>query len=118
LAFIGKTSQNGKRFYLKRTARRHYSPESLRRGRRSHGRANGTSAQQSETTPQSVAIGDSKRTERAAATASQSASALAELQAQIVGIGHSLREEDLAEKKQRITPSTVDHEAEAESLPS
>ena len=43
-------------------------------------------------------------------------SALAELQAQIVGIGHSLREEDLADKKHRIAPSTVDHEAEAESL--
>ena len=43
-------------------------------------------------------------------------SALAELQAQIVGIGHSLREEDLAEKKQNPAPPTIDHEAEKESL--
>jgi hypothetical protein len=43
-------------------------------------------------------------------------SALADLQAQIVGIGHSLREEDLAEKKQNPAPPTVDHEAEKESL--
>ena len=43
-------------------------------------------------------------------------SALAELQAQIVGIGHSLREENLADKKQEIAPDTDDHKAEAESL--
>jgi hypothetical protein len=43
-------------------------------------------------------------------------SALAELQAQIVGIGHSLREEDLADKKHRIAPDTVEHKSEAESL--
>ena len=42
--------------------------------------------------------------------------ALADLQAQIVGIGHSLREEDSAEKKQTQAPPTVDHEAEKESL--
>jgi len=43
-------------------------------------------------------------------------SALAELQAQIVGIGHSLREENLADKRQEIAPDTDDHKAEAESL--
>jgi hypothetical protein len=43
-------------------------------------------------------------------------SALAELQAQIVGIGHSLREENLADKRQEIAPDTADHKAEAESL--
>ncbi len=43
-------------------------------------------------------------------------SALADLQAQIVGIGHSLREEEIAEQKSRPTPLTIDHEAEKESL--
>ncbi len=43
-------------------------------------------------------------------------SALADLQAQIVGIGHSLREEDLADKKHRIAPDTIEYKAEAESL--
>ena len=43
-------------------------------------------------------------------------SALAELQAQIVGIGHSLREENLADKRQEIALDTDDHKAEAESL--
>ena len=43
-------------------------------------------------------------------------SALADLQAQIIGIGHALREEDLADKKHRIAPDTVEHKAEAESL--
>ena len=43
-------------------------------------------------------------------------SALADLQAQIVDIGQTLREEEIAEQKRRPTPLTVDHEAEAESL--
>lgn len=43
-------------------------------------------------------------------------SALAELQAQIVGIGHALREEESAEQKHDLNPNTVAHEAEAESL--
>ena len=43
-------------------------------------------------------------------------SALADLQAQIVDIGHTLREEDVADQKQRPAPTTVDHEAEKESL--
>ena len=43
-------------------------------------------------------------------------SALADLQAQIVDIGQTLREEEIAEQKRRPTTPTVDHEAEKESL--
>ena len=43
-------------------------------------------------------------------------SALADLQAQIVNIGHTLREEEIAEQMHRPTLPTVDHEAEKESL--
>jgi len=57
-----------------------------------------------------------KRTEARPPLLHKALSALAELQAQIVGIGHSLREEDLADKKQRIAPVTVENQAEAESL--
>ena len=60
--------------------------------------------------------GTPKRAETRPPLLHKALSALADLQAQIVGIGHSLREEDVAEKKQRIEPITVDHEAEKESL--
>ena len=60
--------------------------------------------------------GTPKRVEARPPLLHKALSALADLQAQIVGIGHSLREEDVAEKKQRIEPITVDHEAEKESL--
>ncbi|MBL8631775.1 MAG: hypothetical protein JNM40_01030 [Myxococcales bacterium] len=43
-------------------------------------------------------------------------SALADLQAQIVGIGQSLREEESTEQKHDLNPNTVAHEAETESL--
>ena len=60
--------------------------------------------------------GTPKRVEARPPLLHKALSALADLQAQIVGIGHSLREEDLAEKKQNPAPPTVDHEAEKESL--
>lgn len=60
--------------------------------------------------------GTPKRAEARPPLLHKALSALADLQAQIVGIGHSLREEDVAEKKQRIEPITVDHEAEKERL--
>jgi len=60
--------------------------------------------------------GTPKRAETRPPLLHKALSALADLQAQIVGIGHSLREEDVAEKKQRIEPITIDHEAEKESL--
>ena len=60
--------------------------------------------------------GTPKRAETRPPLLHKALSALAELQAQIVGIGHSLREEDEAGQKQRIEPITVDHEAEKESL--
>ena len=60
--------------------------------------------------------GTPKRAETRPPLLHKALSALADLQAQIVGIGHSLREEDLADKKHRIAPDTVEHEAEAESL--
>ena len=57
-----------------------------------------------------------KRAETRLPLLQKALAALADLQAQIVGIGHSLREEDVAGQKQRIEPITVDHEAEKESL--
>ena len=57
-----------------------------------------------------------KRAETRLPLLQKALAALADLQAQIVGIGHSLREEDSAEKKQTPAPPTVDHEAEKESL--
>lgn len=97
------TSPSGKRARIDRT----YCAESCRvlayRVRRQH-RADGNPEQ----TP--------KRAETRPPLLHKALSALAELQAQIVGIGHSLREEDLADKKQRIAPHTIDHEAESESL--
>ena len=60
--------------------------------------------------------GTPKRVEARPPLLHKALSALADLQAQIVGIGHSLREEDVAGQKQRIEPITVDHEAEKESL--
>ena len=59
---------------------------------------------------------DSQTSGSATSLLHKALSALADLQAQIVGIGHSLREEDVAGQKQRIEPITVDHEAEKESL--
>lgn len=97
------TSPSGKRARIDRT----YCAESCRvlayRVRRQH-RADGNPEQ----TP--------NRAEARPPLLHKALCALAELQAQIVGIGHSLREEDLADKKQRIEPHTVEHEAEAESL--
>ncbi len=97
------TSPTGKRVRIDRT----YCAESCRvlayRVRRQH-RAEGNT----ERTP--------KRAEVRPPLLHKALSALAELQAQIVGIGHSLRENDLAEKQQRVEPDSVDHEAEAESL--
>ncbi len=97
------TSPSGKRARIDRT----YCAESCRvlayRVRRQH-RVEGNPEQ----TP--------KRVEVRPPLLHKALSALAELQAQIVGIGHSLREEDLADKKHRIAPDTVEHEAEAESL--
>ena len=97
------TSPSGKRARIDRT----YCAESCRvlayRVRREH-RADGNPEQ----TP--------KRAETRPPLLHKALSALADLQAQIVGIGHSLREEDLAEKKQNPAPPTVDHEAEKESL--
>ncbi len=59
-----------------------------------------------------------KRTDARQPLLHKALSALAELQAQIVDIGQTLREEELAEHKQRSPdkPLTVDHEAEKESL--
>ena len=97
------TSPSGKRARIDRT----YCAESCRvlayRVRRQH-RVEGNPEQ----TP--------KRAEVRPPLLHKALSALADLQAQIVGIGHSLREEDLAEKKQNPAPPTVDHEAEKESL--
>ena len=97
------TSPSGKRARIDRT----YCAESCRvlayRVRREH-RADGNP----ERTP--------NRAEARPPMLHKALSALAELQAQIVGIGHSLREEDVANMKQRTTPDTVDHQAEAESL--
>ena len=97
------TSPSGKRARIDRT----YCTESCRvlayRVRREN-RADGNPEQ----TP--------KRAEVRPPLLHKALSALAELRAQIVGIGHSLREEDSAEKKQTPAPPTVDHEAEKESL--
>ena len=59
-----------------------------------------------------------KRTEVRPPLLHKALSALADLQAQIVDIGQTLREEELAEHKQRSQdkPITIDHEAEKESL--
>ena len=97
------TSPSGKRARIDRT----YCAESCRvlayRVRREH-RADGNP----ERTP--------KRAEVRPPLLHKALSALAELQAQIVGIGHSLREENLAATRQEIAPDTDDHKAEAESL--
>jgi len=97
------TNPSGKRARIDRT----YCAESCRvlayRVRRQH-RPEG----KPEQTP--------KRAEARPPLLHKALSALADLQAQIVGIGHSLREEDLTEKKQNPAPPTVDHEAEKESL--
>jgi hypothetical protein len=97
------TSPSGKRARIDRT----YCAESCRvlayRVRREH-RADGNP----ERTP--------KRAEVRPPLLHKALSALAELQAQIVGIGHSLREENLADKRQEIALDTDDHKAEAESL--
>ena len=97
------TSPSGKRARIDRT----YCAESCRvlayRVRRQH-RVEGNPEQ----TP--------KRAEVRPPLLHKALSALAELQAQIVGIGHSLREENLADKRQEIAPDTDDHKAEAESL--
>jgi len=59
-----------------------------------------------------------KRTEARPPLLHKALSALAELQAQIVDIGQTLREDEHAEHKQRgqDKPLTVDHDAEKESL--
>jgi len=59
-----------------------------------------------------------KRTDARQPLLHKALSALANLQAQIVDIGQTLREEEHSEHKQRgqDKPLTVDHEAEAESL--
>ena len=97
------TSPSGKRARIDRT----YCAESCRvlayRVRRQH-RVEGNPEQ----TP--------KRAEVRPPLLHKALSALAELQAQIVDIGQTLREEDLADQKQRPVPITVDHEAEKESL--
>ena len=97
------TSPSGKRARIDRT----YCAESCRvlayRVRREH-RADGNPEQ----TP--------KRVEVRPPLLHKALSALADLQAQIVGIGHSLREEDLADKRQESAPDTNDRKAEAESL--
>ena len=97
------TSPSGKRARIDRT----YCAESCRvlayRVRREH-RADGNP----ERTP--------KRAEVRPPLLHKALSALTDLQAQIVGIGHSLREENLADKRQEIAPDTDDHKAEAESL--
>ncbi len=97
------TSPSGKRARIDRT----YCAESCRvlayRVRREH-RADGNP----ERTP--------KRAEVRPPLLHKALSALADLQAQIVGIGHSLRVENLADKRQEIAPDTDDHKAEAESL--
>jgi len=56
-----------------------------------------------------------KRTDARQPLLHKALSALADLQAQIVDIGQTLREEDLADQKRPAQP-TVDHEAEKESL--
>jgi len=97
------TNPRGKRARIDRT----YCAESCRvrayRVRRQH-RADGNP----DRTP--------KRTDARQPLLHKALSALADLQAQIVDIGQTLREEDLAEQKQRPAPPTVDHEAEKESL--
>jgi hypothetical protein len=97
------TNPSGKRARIDRT----YCAESCRvlayRVRRQH-RADGNP----DRTP--------KRPESRPPLLHKALSALAELQAQIVDIGQTLREEDLADKKQYLAQPTVDHEAEKESL--
>lgn len=96
------TNPRGKRARIDRT----YCAESCRvrayRVRRQH-RAEGSPEQ----TP--------KRTDARQPLLHKALSALADLQAQIVDIGQTLREEDLADQKRPAQP-TVDHEAEKESL--
>ena len=97
------TNPRGRRARIDRT----YCAESCRvsayRVRRQH-RADGNP----DRTP--------KRTDARQPLLHKALSALADLQAQIVDIGQTLREEDLAEQKQRPAPPTVDNEAEKESL--
>ena len=97
------TSPSGKRARIDRT----YCAESCRvlayRVRRQH-RADGNP----DRTP--------KRTESRPPLLHKALSALAELQAQIVDIGHTLREEDLTDQKQRPVQASVEAEAEKECL--
>ena len=96
------TNPRGRRARIDRT----YCAESCRvrayRVRRQH-RAEGSPEQ----TP--------KRTDARQPLLHKALSALADLQAQIVDIGRTLREEDLADQKRPAQP-TIDHEAEKESL--
>ena len=96
------TNPRGRRARIDRT----YCAESCRvsayRVRRQH-RAEGSPEQ----TP--------KRTDARQPLLHKALSALADLQAQIVDIGQTLREEDLADQKRPAQP-TIDHEAEKESL--
>ena len=96
------TSPRGKRARIDRT----YCAESCRvsayRVRRQH-RAEGSPEQAP------------KRTDARQPLLHKALSALADLQAQIVDIGRTLREEDLADQKRPAQP-TIDHEAEKESL--
>jgi hypothetical protein len=97
------TNLSGKRARIDRT----YCAESCRvlayRVRKQH-RADGNA----DRTP--------KRSEARQPLLHKALSALADLQAQIVDIGHTLREEDVADQKQRPSQATVDHEVEKESL--
>ena len=96
------TNPRGKRTRIDRT----YCAESCRvsayRVRRQH-RAEGSPEQAP------------KRTDARQPLLHKALSALADLQAQIVDIGQTLREEDLADQKRPAQP-TIDHEAEKESL--
>ena len=96
------TNPRGKRARIDRT----YCAESCRvrayRVRRQH-RAEGSPEQ----TP--------NRTDARQPLLHKALSALADLQAQIVDIGQTLRKEDLADQKRPAQP-TIDHEAEKESL--
>ena len=60
--------------------------------------------------------GTPKRVETRPPLLHKALSALAELQAQIVDIGHTLREEDLTDQKQRPVQASVEAEAEKECL--
>ena len=96
------TNPRGRRARIDRT----YCAESCRvrayRVRRQH---------RSEGSPEQTP----KRTDARQPLLHKALSALADLQAQIMDIGQTLREEDLADQKRPAQP-TIDHEAEKESL--